>query len=162
MSDNQNAEQKKIKVAWYENNREIIEPILFFLEQQNFKVRTVSSQEEKKQESEEESLKRIIQELIEFAPDIIIFDYRMPHFGGLEIYNQLKDTGQLGFFVPVFLTIWANDELTQEELNEAGIPLEAIYNKQIEPDSFASSLREYYCTRLKANDKTQMSNSDNK
>jgi DNA-binding response OmpR family regulator len=122
--------KEKIKVAWYENNMHFIKPILYYLKKMEvFDVETWESPE-------------IAEKNIEKSkPDLIIFDYRMPNLDGVKMFKRLKDRFS---FVTVFFSIWANDEVTREEIIDAGVESNAIFNKHIEPASFSRALYEYY------------------
>jgi DNA-binding response OmpR family regulator len=132
--NNKNEKGKvKIKVAWYENNRNFIEPILYYLKKMEvFDVEIWESPE-------------IAEKNIEKSkPDLIIFDYRMPNLDGVKMFKQLKDKFS---FVTVFFSIWANDEVTRAEIIEAGVESSAIFDKHIEPTSFPKALYEYYMSK---------------
>jgi len=135
MTDKTNNAQK-VRIAWYENNRDFIIPIMFYLKKFNFEVHIVDSHD-----NAEVEFQRL-------RPDIIIFDYRMPVVGGLEMYKTLekeKMNDKFDFdFIPIFSTIWAKDDSTRQELEDAGIDPEAIFSKQIDPESFAKNLKSYY------------------
>ena len=132
MNSNEN-EERKIKVAWYENNMPFVEPILYYLDKEKvFDVKVFGDPGCAKEE------------IKKYQPDLIIFDYRMPNINGLQMYKQLKDELDEFDFVPVFLSIWARDESTRSEIIDAGIESEAIFDKNIEPDSFSKALKEYY------------------
>ena len=130
MKSNNEKEKRKIKVAWYENNMHFIKPILYYLKKMEvFDLETWESPE-------------IAEKNIEKSkPDLIIFDYRMPNLDGVNMFKRLKDKFS---FVPVFFSIWANDDSTRIEIENAGVESEAIFDKNIEPASFSRALYEYY------------------
>lgn len=130
MNSKYEKEEEKIKVAWYENNMQFVDPILYYLEkEQVFDVKAFgdpNSAEEK---------------IVNYRPDLVIFDYRMPNINGVEMFKRLKDKFS---FVPVFFSIWAKDDSAHSDIIDAGIEGEAIFDKNIEPDSFTKRLYEYY------------------
>ncbi|MGD2084726.1 MAG: response regulator [Candidatus Aminicenantes bacterium] len=130
MTGNNENEKRKIKVAWYENNMQFMESILYYLDKEKvFEVKVFGDPASAKEE------------IKEYQPHLVIFDFRMPNINGVEMYKQLK--GKLDF-VPVFFSIWARDDSTRSDIINAGIESEAIFDKNIEPDSFPGALRKYY------------------
>jgi PleD family two-component response regulator len=135
MNDKKEKEKRKIKVAWYENNMPFVEPFLNHLElhkEEVFDVKVFgdpSSAEE---------------DIVNYQPDLVIFDYRMPNINGVQMFKRLKD--KFGF-VPVFFSIWANDEVTRAEIIDVGVENRAIFDKRIEPASFTRVLYEYYMSK---------------
>jgi DNA-binding response OmpR family regulator len=130
MNSNNEKKKRKIKVAWYENNMPFVEPILYYLKKEEvFEVKICGNPD-----SAEE-------EIGEYHPDLVIFDYRMPNINGVDMYKQLR--GKFDF-VPVFFSIWARDDSTRSDIIDAGVESEAIFDKNIEPDSFPVALRKYY------------------
>lgn len=130
MNSKNEKEKRKIKVAWYENNMPFVEPILYYLEKMEvFDVKLFGDPG-----SAEAGI-------INYQPDLVIFDYRMPNINGVKMFKCLKD--KFGF-VPVFFSIWAKDDSTHTEIENAGVESEAIFDKNIEPASFSRALYEYY------------------
>ena len=82
-----------------------------------------------------------MEEICKYQPDLVIFDFRMPDINGVKMFKRLKGKFH---FVPVFLSIWAGDDSTRSDIIDAGVESEAIFDKNIEPDSFPGALREYY------------------
>jgi DNA-binding NarL/FixJ family response regulator len=133
MNSNNEKEKRKIKVAWYENNMQFIEPILYYLKKKKvFDVEIFGNPE-----SAEEGI-------LHYQPDLVIFDYRMPSVNGVEMFNRLK--GKF-IFVPVFFSIWAKDDVTREEILKTEVESRAIFDKRIEPASFSKELYEYYMSK---------------
>jgi len=130
MVDSKNNENKIARIAWYENNENFYEPIKFYLEKEGFDVKMVVSHEKA-----EEDIK-------EYKPHIVIFDYLMEHMSGLEFFESLKRIDLK--FIPVFFTIWGKDDHTFAEIAAKGVDENLIFDKQITPASFAKSLLEYY------------------
>ncbi len=129
MNSNNEKEKRKIKVAWYENNMPFVDTVLYYLKKEKvFDVEVFGNPN-----SAEE-------EIIQYQPDLVIFDYRMPSINGVQMYNRLK--GKFSF-APVFFSIWANDEVTRAEILEAKVESCAIFDKVIKPASFTKLLYEY-------------------
>jgi len=128
MNSNNENEKRKIKVAWYENNRPFMESILYYL-RKVFEVKVFGNPDNAEKN------------IIKYQPDMVIFDYRMPYVNGVQMFKRLKDKFS---FVPVFFSIWARDDSTRSEIIDAGVESEAIFDKNIEPDSFCKVLYEYY------------------
>ncbi len=123
MNSNNEKKKRKIKVAWYENNMPFVEPILYYLKKEKvFDVEIFGDPDS----AEEDILK--------YQPDLVIFDYRMPDINGVDMFKRLKDKSS---FVPVFFSIWARDDSTRSDIIDAGVESEAIFDKNIEPDSFS-------------------------
>lgn len=134
MSSKNEKEKRKIKVAWYENNMQFVEPIKYYLKKEKvFEVESFGSPDTAEAE------------IAKFKPDVIIFDYRMERFNGVQMFKKLKNRNL--DFVPVFFSIWANDEVTRAEIIEAGVESSAIVDKHIEPASFPKVLYEYYMSK---------------
>ncbi|MCX6579034.1 MAG: response regulator [Candidatus Aminicenantes bacterium] len=137
MNNNNENEKRKIKVAWYENNVPFVEPILYYLKKEKvFDVKIFGNPDSAEKE------------ITDYHPDLVIFDYRMPNITGLQMFNRLK--GKFSF-APVFFSIWANDEVTKAELLDAKVESRAIFDKRIEPASFAKALYEYYMSKTDKN-----------
>jgi DNA-binding response OmpR family regulator len=133
-----NNEKQKIKVAWYENNMQFVEPIKYYLEKERvFEVKNFGSPD------------IAAEEIAKFKPDMIIFDYRMEKINGVEMFKRIRDRGL--DFVPVFFSIWSNDEVTRAEILEVGVESSAIFDKHIEPASFSKALYEYYRSKMTKN-----------
>jgi PleD family two-component response regulator len=134
MNSKNEKEKRKIKVAWYENNMQFVEPILYYLKKEKvFDIKIFGYPETAEED------------IAGFKPDVIIFDYRMERFNGVEMFKKLKDR-KLDF-VPVFFSIWANDEVTRAEIIDTGVENRAIFDKRIEPASFTRVLYEYYMSK---------------
>lgn len=134
---NDRNKSKKIKVAWYENNSHFAEPIRHYLRRETgggdfpvFEVEMFGDPH------------RAEEEICEFGPDLVIFDYRMEHFTGIEMYKKLL--GKELKFVAVFFSIWADDDATREEILKTDVSPKAIFDKQQLPGSFSRALYDYY------------------
>ncbi len=131
MNSQDEKEKGTIKVAWYENNMHFIKPILYYLKKEKvFDVKVFGAPD-----SAEE-------EIIKYQPDLVIFDYRMPNINGVKMFEKIKN--RYPDFVPVFFSIWANDDSTRTEIENAGVERVAIFDKNIEPASFSRALYDYY------------------
>lgn len=134
MNSKNEKDKEKIKVAWYENNMQFVDPIVYYLEKEKiFEVSSFGFPDTAEEE------------IAKFKPDVIIFDYRMERFNGVEMFKKLKNRNL--HFVPVFFSIWAHDEVTRAEIIEAGVESRAIFDKHIEPASFPRVLYEYYMSK---------------
>lgn len=134
MNSNNEKEKRKIKVAWYENNMQFVEPILYYLNKEKvFDIKIFGSPE------------TAVKDIAGFEPDVIIFDYRMEQFNGVQMFKMLKSENL--DFVPVFFSIWANDEVTRTEILDAIDEGVAIFDKRIEPASFPKVLYEHYLSK---------------
>jgi DNA-binding NarL/FixJ family response regulator len=119
----------KPKLAWYETNIDYITPVQVYLSEK-FEVRIFSNPDEAEAE------------IIEFKPDIIIFDYRMPFISGIEMYHKLMKK-QLQFKT-LFYSIWANDNATIQEIKSAGINDDAIIDKRLDCESFSKKVSDFF------------------
>lgn len=119
----------KPKLAWYENNKDFTDPIVFFLKD-GFDVKVFGVPEESERK------------IIEFDPNMIIFDYRMPRISGLAMFENLKKKKLR--FIPVFYTIWANDDDTLQKLKHAGIEDNNVIDKHMGSESFAKKISIIY------------------
>jgi len=128
----QHKDEKKPKLAWYENNKDFTDPIRVYLED-NFDVRVFGIPDEAENG------------IYQIKPDIIVFDYRMPFISGVDMYKKLKEKGLK--FIAVFYTIWANDDNMKQKIKEAGIEDDAIFDKHLDAESFAKKLTEYIYKR---------------
>lgn len=120
---------KKPKIAWYESNSNMTSPVKLYL-QQYFQVEIFGDPEEA------ENL------IIQFHPDLVIFDYRMEIFNGVTMYKKLKNQGLK--FIPLFLSIWGSDDSTVSDIIAAGVERKAIFDKNIDPNDFANEVAAYY------------------
>lgn len=126
---NKSKSKARPKLAWYENNKDFTDPIQVYLEE-DFDIRVfgVPDEAEKK--------------ILDFKPDIIVFDYRMPFISGIEMFKKLKKKKLR--FIPVFYTIWAKDDDSRQKIKAAGIDEDAIVDKHMECESFAKKITEYF------------------
>lgn len=133
MKSNNEKGKRKIKVAWYENNMHFVEPILYYLNKEEvFDVKVFGNPDSAEDD------------ILNYQPDLVIFDYRMPSVNGVEMFNRLK--GKF-IFVPVFFSIWASDDITRAEILKTKVESLAIFDKRIEPASFTKELYEYYMSK---------------
>lgn len=120
---------KKAKLAWYENNKDFTDPITVYLEEY-FEVRVFGVPYE------------AAQGIIDYQPDIVIFDYRMPITSGIEMFQILKKKNLE--FIPVFFTIWAKDNDSRQKITKAVKDEHAIFDKHLDCESLANNVKEYY------------------
>lgn len=116
---------KKPRLAWYENNKDFTDPIRIYL-QKTFEVCVFDTPDEAEKG------------ISDYQPDIIIFDYRMPSLSGIEMYNRLKKKKLQ--FIPVFFSIWANDDASKQKFRQARIDEDAIFDKHMDCESFANRI----------------------
>ena len=61
--------------------------------------------------------RQVAQLVNEFEPDLLLLDIMMPHFSGLEIMNQLKESGHLKNMAVLVLTADVSREIKQQALS---------------------------------------------
>jgi DNA-binding response OmpR family regulator len=125
-------EKEKIKIAWYENNKEFTDPVLYYLEKQGFEIKVFGFPD------------TAAEEICAYQPVLVIFDYRMERINGVKMFKKLQGKFE---FIPVFLSIWATDDVTVEDILKAGVDKKAIFDKAIDPASFARAIYDYYINK---------------
>lgn len=69
-----------------------------------------------------------VQSIIEFKPDWLILDIRMPYKSGLQVFKELDEQADFRFKV-VFYSLYFDDSRILNGLNDLGIPDEIRINK---------------------------------
>lgn len=127
--DKNTNQEEKPKIAWYESNANMIAPLTYYLEKY-FRVEVFRNPYEAEDG------------IAGCRPDIVIFDYRMDIYSGVQMFEMLKKR-KLSF-IPIFLTIWGSDESTITEIKNLGVERKAIFDKDIDPADFARKVNHYY------------------
>ena len=119
---------KKPKLAWYESNKLYMDTVIERLKK-DFNVKAIGIPQTAEHD------------ILMFQPDVIIFDQYMEDIKGIELYKKL--VGLLNF-IPIFVTVWAEDDSTVLELASEGIEKDAIINKNLESESFCMKIKDCY------------------
>ena len=120
----------KPRLAWYEDNRDYYEPAILYL-RELFDVRVFQYTDE------------VVDEILKFDPDMLLLDCYMDHLSGIDLYRKISERKGKAILT-VFLSLWANDESTQAEIQEIGVSGERIKYKDIKAASLARQLRDLY------------------
>lgn len=131
----------KPRLAWYEDNQDVIEPVKQKL-RQFFQVAVFNPNMIPEYDSEEALLNKLIRLIREYDPHFLLLDCYMDHVSGIELYRQL---GADIRSIPVaFFTLWAKDESTRREIEQLGVSVELIIYKDITAKSLAKALHALY------------------
>jgi DNA-binding response OmpR family regulator len=99
----------------------------------------------------------IVDLALEFKPDWVVLDIKMPHISGVSVYKELNEKADFEFSV-VFYTNYCTDPEVLEEFKKLGVPDTFIIPKTVDfesdvLDKLIPALQEKKLVRGKKNDR---------